>query len=368
MASTITTSVVTGGSNSHATTSAEVNAIATDFIHSGVSGPITLNSGSGGTGSFCVNAQGTPAMFVDVKAGSAWITATPTGQTSQKLRAYMSADYTSYAISSNASGSTKYDWIYLKVDPTAANSPASDASDVTSLYTSRSSSNSTDNGSPPTYGVLLAVVTVANGASSITNSNISDKRTTATFRSSPATSGVNSLDISTAAASSSPTITAQGSDANIDINFATKGTGKLKGVVNNLFNPYKFSVYRNAALNATSSNTLIQYDAKEYDTGSNVDIVTNKGRFTAPIAGFYHFNARVDLSSTLGAIFLYKNGAEFKRGNDLRYTGVTGLVLSVDVQAAANDYFEIYVLAGGTVAMATGAALNYFQGFLISAT
>lgn len=224
MSSTITTSVVTGGTNSHATTSAEANAVATDFIHYGVSGPISLNSGSGGSGSFCVNAQGTPAMFVDVKAGSAWITATPSGQVSQKLRAYMSADYTSYAISSNSSGSTKYDWIYLKVDPTASNNPASDASDVTSLYTSRSSSNTTDNGSPPTYGVLLAVVTVANGASSITNSNISDKRTTATFRSSPAASGVNSVDVSTAATGSAPAITAQGPDPDIDLLIKGKGT------------------------------------------------------------------------------------------------------------------------------------------------
>lgn len=240
MSSTITTSVVTGGTNSHATTSAEANAVATDFIHYGVSGPISLNSGSGGSGSFCVNAQGTPAMFVDVKAGSAWITATPSGQVSQKLRAYMSADYTSYAISSNSSGSTKYDWIYLKVDPTASNNPASDASDVTSLYTSRSSSNTTDNGSPPTYGVLLAVVTVANGASSITNSNISDKRTVATFRSTPTTSGVNSLDIGTAATGNAPYIQAQGSDTNIDVSIIGKGTGvpvlsggKVKGLVKN---------------------------------------------------------------------------------------------------------------------------------------
>lgn len=227
MASTITTSVTTGGTNSHATSSAEVNATATDFIHAGVAGPITLNSGSGGTGSFCVNADGTPDMGITVKAGSAWITATPSGQTSQKLRAYMASDYTAYTISANASGSTKYDWIYLSVDATKANNPASDASDVTSLYTSRSSSNSTDNGTPPTYGLLLAVVTVANGASSITNSNISDKRTTATFRSSPAASGVNSLDVTTATTGNPPTITAQGSDTNIDLKLLAKGTGVI---------------------------------------------------------------------------------------------------------------------------------------------
>lgn len=183
MSSTITTSVVTGGTNGHATSVQDVNYPVTDFVNPGVVGTVSVNTGSGGSGSFAVNAQATPAMFVDITAGSAYITATPSGQSEQKLRANMTANYTSYAISSNSSGSTKYDWIYLKVDPTAANNPASDASDVTSLYTSRSSLSTADNGSPPTYGLLLAVVTVANGASSIANSAISDKRTGAALKS-----------------------------------------------------------------------------------------------------------------------------------------------------------------------------------------
>lgn len=182
MASTITTSVVTGGTNNHATSVADINNPVTDFVNPGVVGTVTPNTGSGGSGSFAVNAQGTPAMFVDVRAGSAYIAATPAGQISQNLRAKMASDYVSYAISSNASGSTKFDFIYLKVDPTAANNPASDASDVTALYTSRSSISTADNGSPPTYGILLAVVTVSNGASSITNSAISDRRTNASLQ------------------------------------------------------------------------------------------------------------------------------------------------------------------------------------------
>lgn len=186
MASPIITSIVTGGTNSHATTVFEANQVATDFVTQGCNGTLTSTSGvAPATGSFAVNAQGSPAMFVDVTAGSAYISATPSSQAAQILRAYMTANYTSYAISANASGSTKYDWIYLKVDPAAANNPASDASDVTALFTSRSSSNSVDNGSPPTYGILLAIVTVANGASSISNSSVADMRTQSTL-SSPA--------------------------------------------------------------------------------------------------------------------------------------------------------------------------------------
>lgn len=182
MAATIVTSIITGGSNSHATTSYEANAFATDFVGQGIVGSFTNTLGvAPATGAYAVNAQGSPAMFVDVTAGVAWITATPSGQPSQSLRAYMSSNYTSYAISSNSSGSTKYDWIYLKVDPAkAGGTEDSAADDVTALYTSRSSSITADNGSPPTYGLLLAIVTVANGASSITNANVQDKRVQAT--------------------------------------------------------------------------------------------------------------------------------------------------------------------------------------------
>jgi hypothetical protein len=175
-ANTILTSVVTGGSSSHATVAEEANTYATDFVSAGVVGTFGLNAGSGGTGSYAVNADASPDMGVTVKSGQAYIVATPSGQNSQTLRARAATDYTTYVINANASGSTKYDWIYLSVSATNANTPSASADNVTSIVTSRSSSNSTDNGTPPTYGLLLAVITVANGASSITNSNISDRR------------------------------------------------------------------------------------------------------------------------------------------------------------------------------------------------
>ena len=139
-------------------------------------GSITLNTGSGGTGSFCVNADASPDMGVTIKAGSAYVQATPASQNSQVLRVRAAADYTAYTINANATGSTKYDWIYLKIDATLANNPIADASTTASFITSRSTSNTSDTGTPPTYGLVLAIVTVANGASSITNSNIIDQR------------------------------------------------------------------------------------------------------------------------------------------------------------------------------------------------
>lgn len=189
MSSAIVTSVVTGGSNSHATVASEANTYATDFVNQGVLGAITNTSGvAPAAGSFGVNQNTGSDMNVKVlgtgnttsTASVAYVTATPSTQDKQVLRARMTSDYTGYAINSNSSGVTVYDWIYLQASATNATTPNAAADNVINLFTSRSSSSSSDTGSPPTYGILLAVVTVANGATAITNSNISDRRTQTT--------------------------------------------------------------------------------------------------------------------------------------------------------------------------------------------
>lgn len=174
-AASIIASVITGGSNSHQTVAEELNAYATDFVNQGVLGTIT--SGTPATGAFAVTQDSSPDMGVTVLSGVAYVSGTPSGQDAQVIRARMTSNYTAYTINANASGSTKFDWIYLQLSATNANNPSLAADNVITLYTSRSTSNASDNGAPPTYGILLAVVTVANGASSITNANISDRRT-----------------------------------------------------------------------------------------------------------------------------------------------------------------------------------------------
>lgn len=460
MSTAITTSVVTGGTNSRATTVAEINYPVTDFVNPGVVGTISLNTGSGGTGSFAVNAQASPAMFVDVTAGGAYITATPSGQTSQKLRANMASNYTSYAISSNSSGSTKYDWIYLKIDATKASNPDSNADDVTTLYTSRSSVATADDGSPPTYGLLLAIVTVTNGASSIANSAISDKRVS-TALTTVANQGVvtnfvesgciwsgdsygSTLNASmtagaiwisgkrlTVSAVSGRTFTAS-RDTYIDLSDNGDGTAaftytavtngssspalsagsiRIAKVVtgsssiaaassisqqtfaDSLGNiiyplgpasslkmqiPYKFFVYRNASQAIGGGTTgKVNFDAKVYDTGVNFDIATNF-RYTAPVTGFYRFNAAVNIA-TGGVetywISLFKNGSELVRGQVSQAAGtatLTCVLSSPLIQVSANDYFEIYMTnsSGGTKSLIGGSSpyTTFFGGSLETAS
>lgn len=172
----------------------------------------------------------------------------------------------------------------------------------------------------------------------------------------------------TGAASLASTLSVAGAST---LTGAVGGTGYSVGTISN---PYKFSVYRAAALNSgNTGNAVITHDTKLYDTGSNVDIVTNKGRFTAPINGFYHFSGRASMNATARFfVFLYKNGTtEIKRGNDGDFgaTHINGSVVSADVQLVAGDYIEAWNQYGAAAqALEVGQAVNYFDGHLISAT
>ena len=180
--------ILTGGSNSFQTTAEHLNYPATDFIADGVIGAITNTSGVAPmTGGLAVNAQGSPNMTVAVTAGVCYVTATPTGQASQRIRANIAAQ--NVTIASNSTGSTRYDHIYVTINATNANTPNAAGDNVASITQSRSTSSSTDNGTPPTYGYKIAVVTVVNGAASISNGSIADSRTR---------TGATNIDTSTA--------------------------------------------------------------------------------------------------------------------------------------------------------------------------
>lgn len=169
-------SILTGGVSNHQTTSEEANGVYTDFVSEGVVGTVGNTSGvAPATGGFSVNAQGSPDMTVAVGSGVAYVQGTPSSQNAQTFRIKNSAS-SNVTISANSSGSTKYDWVYISLSAVNLNAPNTAGDNVATLTTSRSSSASTDDGTPPTYGYPLAVVTVANGAVSITNGNIRDIR------------------------------------------------------------------------------------------------------------------------------------------------------------------------------------------------
>lgn len=155
--------------------------------------------------------------------------------------------------------------------------------------------------------------------------------------------------------------------------------GSTNSVSANTFtNPYKFLVYLAAASQTitTSTDTVVLCDAKVYDTGTNVDVVTNKGRFTAPVAGFYSFSAVASGVFNSGAAWivgLKKNGTSIVRLSQ----GPFWVGGTITLQLAATDYVEVFVFqsvgssqtlsgAGGT--FPSSALLTFFSGYLVSTT
>lgn len=144
-------------------------------------------------------------------------------------------------------------------------------------------------------------------------------------------------------------------------------------------NPYKFSVWNSTGptLSATVF-TKVPFDQKEYDTSNNFDNATNF-RFTAPVAGFYHFSAAVRVgvagisttANVLGAI--YKNGSLWKCSPQLAGSGTGNILVApqvvTDVQLSVGDYIEYWVVCSeGSRAIVGAQTTAYFSGFLISTT
>jgi hypothetical protein len=178
------TSVLTGGSNSAQTTSEDLNGLATDFISDGIVGTVTNTSGVAPmTGGLAINAQGTPDRTTAVTAGTAYVTATPTSQGSQRLRVKIDAQNITH--STNTTGGTRYDWVYVKVDAALAANPIADMSTTGTIVVSRSISNLVDS-TPPAYGYHIGTVTLINNYTTITNGTITDTRTQAGAQTTPA--------------------------------------------------------------------------------------------------------------------------------------------------------------------------------------
>lgn len=147
--------------------------------------------------------------------------------------------------------------------------------------------------------------------------------------------------------------------------------GLKKDLLTTDSNPYKFSVYRNSAADTgNAAFAKITFDTEIYDTNSNFAT----GTYTAPVAGFYQFNARVSVaeSHTRLIIALYKNGAEVVRGGDVEIAAITNGSVSLNTieQSAANDTWEIYAYGSAALTLEVGNAprSTYFSGFLVSRT
>jgi hypothetical protein len=125
---------------------------------------------------------------------------------------------------------------------------------------------------------------------------------------------------------------------------------------------------------SVTSDVWTKYAAntEEFDTNSNYD--TSLYRFTPTVAGYYQINLTLYMQPssgnyTVATCAIYKNGVEFKRGNDMRTAAALTTVLASGViyLNGSTDYVESYgYISGTTPLFGTGQGFT-FSGSLVRA-
>lgn len=119
----------------------------------------------------------------------------------------------------------------------------------------------------------------------------------------------------------------------------------------------------------SSTATVVIFDATETNIGNNYN--TSNGRFTAPIAGFYHFSASILVtkgSSTRIDCSFIKNGGNWLAAEcqGLTTTNTNSTVTnSVDGYLNAGDYIQVETRINDTGSVYAEAKFWNFSGFLV---
>jgi len=158
-----------------------------------------------------------------------------------------------------------------------------------------------------------------------------------------------------------------------DANVTTAKIADANVTMPKISNPYKFHAWNATAQNSTPIAAPLLCDTELFDTNSNFDITTNKGRYTAPVAGFYNFGGRFKIpigDNGFARIIIYVNGSAKSVGNIVRSGGAgttIAVVVNTFIQLSAGDYVELYVQSSDTQAIDVNSSVeNYFYGFLVS--
>ena len=177
------------------------------------------------------------------------------------------------------------------------------------------------------------------------------------------TSGTITLDAPAVAGTTTLTLPATTGTVLTSVSPASDLPSSIKGPA--------FSAYLASGQTITSSTfTKVQINTEEFDTNSNYDNATNY-RFTPTVSGYYQVNGavRYDASTTPTRCILsiYKNGAEFKRGNDLGNNSTESIVSTLVYFNGSTDYIELwtYISAVTAIIGSAGQALVYFQASMV---
>lgn len=111
--------------------------------------------------------------------------------------------------------------------------------------------------------------------------------------------------------------------------------------------------------------TKVQLNGEDFDTAGAFDSTTNF-RFQPTVAGYYQFSGSFSTASVTTIIaFLYKNGAEYRRGNQNNGVTNSSQVSALIYLNGSTDYVELWgYQAFGSAQNTNGSNVNYLTGFL----
>jgi len=151
------------------------------------------------------------------------------------------------------------------------------------------------------------------------------------------------------------------------LQFGTRGTvGDITermrissaGYVTQPYQPAFMAYSVNSAATFTAGTTIV-FDGASFNIGSNYSTTT--GRFTAPIAGVYHFcRNQQSYSGSNQEVFFYKNGSQVNDTTSVFSVGSNGNNSSIYLSLAASDYVTVYQYSG-----TSNGDYNNFSGRLV---
>ena len=127
-----------------------------------------------------------------------------------------------------------------------------------------------------------------------------------------------------------------------------------------------FSAYLTSTQGFTGSFTKVQCNTEEFDTNNCYDNSTNY-RFTPNVAGYYQVSGCWTAASAGSniAIAIYKNGSDFKRGENVQAAAAITIVSALVYLNGSTDYIELYAATSLSQNAYPGANFTYFQAAMV---